>query len=188
MLPALEILNQNYDYQSLDTFSLSESRFSEVKKLVGTDEYRFTCKLWSPMFSPHHVYACHLVFKFADNNIQIDETRKSTVHYSLDGNLQNINFLNFNLLPPMNIPTIKQKNDYGLHDSRIEGLEIPDFRIYHAREGWMQQREDGWMEVILCKPLHHLEDHKLLQVTFKYKYLHGIIVEGIEFRPMQEYS
>ncbi|KAJ9536933.1 hypothetical protein OSB04_029666 [Centaurea solstitialis] len=164
MLPASEILlSQNYDYQSLDTLSLSESKFGEVKKLKGTDEYRFTCKLRSPMFSRRHAYACHLVFKFADNNIQLDETRKSTICYSLDGDPQTIDFLNFNFLPSMNIPTIKQKNDYGLHDSTTKGIDVPDFRTYHAQEGWMQQRDDGWMEIILCKPLHKLKDRKLLE-------------------------
>ncbi|KAJ9558116.1 hypothetical protein OSB04_012730 [Centaurea solstitialis] len=186
MLSASEILS--HDYQNFNTLSLPESRFSEVKQLRGADEYRFTCKLRSPMFSPHHVYACYLVFKFADNNIQLDDTRKSTVNYWLDGVFQLIKFLNFNFLPPMNIPTVEQKSDYGLHDSRIEELEMPDFRICQTKDCWMQQREDGWMEVILCKPLHNLENRKSLQVTFKYRYPHGIIVEGIEFRPMQVYG
>ncbi|PWA35159.1 protein kinase domain, Nitrogen network kinase 1, Phloem protein 2-like protein [Artemisia annua] len=54
-----------------------------------------------------------------------------------------------------------------------------------SAHNWMEHRNDGWKEVILSKSLH-LEGHKSLTMTLNSddRDFNGIIVQGIEFRPM----
>ncbi|GJZ42162.1 hypothetical protein Tco_0589048 [Tanacetum coccineum] len=59
-----------------------------------------------------------------------------------------------------------------------------DMDLEHS---FVEKRNDGWMEVRLTKPLHHLENHESLEVNLtaaSYSSRMGIIVEGMEFRPL----
>ncbi|GJY16776.1 serine-threonine/tyrosine-protein kinase catalytic domain-containing protein [Tanacetum coccineum] len=191
ILPATQILCKDNSYQRLQTLSLSESRFREVKKLGADDWYLFTCRFRPFMFSPHYIYACYLVFKFEDNHIPSNVARLIKAKYKLGDTIQGTVFAHLNLIPPIDIPTIKPKNDQGSHDSSnlpsIDGLKMPKDLMHHVLNSWIEERDDGWMEVRLSKPLHQLENHVSLEVKLwksESGSLSGIIVEGIEFRPM----
>ena len=64
---------------------------------------------------------------------------------------------------------------------------MPKHNMERLVDSMMEERGDGWMEVMLCKPLHKLQDHKSLRLTLsksKGGSFSGIIVEGVEFRPV----
>nr|XP_043622433.1 uncharacterized protein LOC122593702 [Erigeron canadensis] len=186
MLPATSTVPDNSNYKRLDTISLSTSRFGKVKKLRGAYWYSFECKLQFHMFSPQYKYACYLVFKFEDNHAEPDDPCFFKAWYNLDDIFGDTLFAHFKL-SSMNIPTIKPKNDYGLDDSTTERW-IPKPDMERLVDTQIEEREDGWMELMLCKPLEQLQDHKSLRVTLsKYKggSFSGILVEGLEFRPFK---
>nr|GEZ23234.1 protein kinase-like domain, phloem protein 2-like protein [Tanacetum cinerariifolium] len=183
-LPATSILHNDYNYKRLESMSLPESRFGEVKKLQEAVWYTFECRLQSHMFSPQCIYACYLVFKFEDDHIQPDDTCCFKAWYNLDDVLGDTFFAHLNL-SSINIPTIKPKNDYRSHDLS----NIPKHNIERLVDSMMEERGDGWMEVMLCKPLHELQDHKSLRLTLsksKGGSFSGIIVEGVVFRPKNQ--
>ncbi|GKE57300.1 hypothetical protein Tco_1496485, partial [Tanacetum coccineum] len=66
ILPAAHIISPN---RNLETRYLSQSRFKEVVRLEIQYDYCFSCRLGSFMFSPHHTYACYLVFRYKDNQV-----------------------------------------------------------------------------------------------------------------------
>nr|XP_043637033.1 uncharacterized protein LOC122608017 isoform X2 [Erigeron canadensis] len=221
ILPPTHILCNDTSYESLETLSLSESRFKEVKELGTDDWYLFTCRLRPFMFSPNYIYACYLVFKFGDNHdlsnnalaprkrssfrstwkARIRPSKPQTrsreffkVKYKLGDMIKGTVFAHMNSIPPINIPTLMPKNDHGSHDlstaSRIEGSVMPKGHM-DIQNSWMEERNDGWMEVRLSKSLHQLENHVSLEVKLwkpEGGSFSGIIVEGIEFRPMQDVS
>lgn len=187
MLPAIEILRSD---DRSDRLSLSESRFKEVIQLqYGT--YAFVCKLESNMFSSGNSYTCYLVFKFADTHERVDDRGFFRVSYNLDMEPGSYKIAHLNRPEPINIPIIKPNNYNTSHESsyipRTKFPRMPknctDDSVHH----WMDHRNDGWMEVILCKPLHKLEHHRLLDIflTSIGSSLDGVIVQGIEFRPVQ---
>lgn len=139
------------------------------------------------MFQPECTSAPYLVFKLQDNLTQTDETLWLTAILTLDG-ISQVPMFAWVGLPSMNVPTIKPLNDHGTHDSStvpgVERLVMP--KAYTEHQKRIEQRNDGWMEVMLCEPLHQLEDHKLLEVKlYKHRFvsLNEMIIEGIEFRP-----
>lgn len=158
-------------------------------RLWFTLEYR----LWSPIFSPQYTYACYLVFKF-DFSYKFDysythphDTRLFKAKCRLDG-VDHAKMDAYMSLFPVNIPTIKPKNDHGSHDTsnipRNEGLRMLKAHIESLDSSRIKQRKDGWMEVRLCKPLHHLENLKSLKITLsKSEVFSEMVIEGIEFRP-----
>lgn len=140
--------------------------------------------LQSVMFSPQYTYACYLLFKFRDNHSVPHNTRLFRTECKLGI------MISYWSTYPMNIPTIKPKNDYGLHDSsnimKAEGLAMKKDRTEHLGYTRIEERKDGWMEVMLFKPTNQLLDLSHLQIDLwesKYGILRGLIIEGIEFRP-----
>ncbi|KAJ9559453.1 hypothetical protein OSB04_014067 [Centaurea solstitialis] len=167
MLPAREIIAKNYDYKNLDWISLPESRFGEVARIRDEASVLFTCEARSAMFSPCSFYSSYLVFKFLND----DESGDGYVleaDYRLDGKHESI-------------PIIKPKEDDQLEN--IEGLRMPNWKQREV----VERKVDGWMEVKLCKSLYELEGYNLIEMGFRSTkmLLCGIIVQGIEFRPMQ---
>ncbi|CAI9304465.1 unnamed protein product [Lactuca saligna] len=187
MLPAIEILLSD---DRSNRLSVSDSRFKEAIQLqYGT--YAFVCKLESDMFSSGNSYACYLVFKFAETHKRLDDKGFFRVSYNLDMESGSYKIAHLNQHEPINIPVIKPKNYDTSHDSsyisRTKFPRMPKNCTDDSMHHWMDHRNDGWMEVILCKPLHKLEDHRLLYVflTSMGSALDGVIVQGIQFRPMQ---
>ncbi|GJW32358.1 serine-threonine/tyrosine-protein kinase catalytic domain-containing protein, partial [Tanacetum coccineum] len=150
--------------------------FKEVKKLGTRDYYRFTCRLESFMFSPHCDYACYLVFKLKGGHILSNVEPIFNARYNLGGKCITIT------------PTLKPKEKSGSSKSVEGGLGMSKHYADSTRN-WVEKRDDGWLEARLTKPLSkpHFEFHEGLMI-FLWKIeggsLSGIIVEGVEFRPV----
>ncbi|XP_071690266.1 uncharacterized protein [Rutidosis leptorrhynchoides] len=183
MLPAKDMLEDSI----LNTHTVSGSRFCEVIKITSIPKLIFKCSLETFMFTPHYIYECYFVFKFQHNQTSPDDTRFLRSYCEIDSVYQGEMSVYMNLYP-FNIPTIKPTNDDGSH------IELSNTPLYdrvemqkHYKSSTIIERNDGWMEFMLCKPLHQLQDHKLLRVELygeTNETFNGMIVEGIEFRPL----
>ncbi|GJU19320.1 serine-threonine/tyrosine-protein kinase catalytic domain-containing protein [Tanacetum coccineum] len=154
--------------QLLETLSLPESRFEEVKKLYNKFRYDFKCRLESFMFSPdHNNYAWYLVFKLKDDHVLWNDGSIFTAEYILAG----IHYMT----TPITLKKPKEESGSSKHA--------------YVERSWVEERDDGWLEARLTKPLekHDLENRKELEVDLyesKDGSLDGIIVESVEFRPV----
>ncbi|GJW19535.1 serine-threonine/tyrosine-protein kinase catalytic domain-containing protein [Tanacetum coccineum] len=183
MLPATHVLTKDPSYKKLETLSISESRFKEALRLGTNNVYNFTCGLGSFMFSPHYSYACYLVFKFDDNHVLSDDIHLLESEYNLGETTQGTVFVHMN--PSLiNIPTIEPKKDIGMRDSS-KSIQM-EKGYMDPQNSWVRERNDGWTEFSLTEPLPQLENHESLEVKLRPKFgsLEGIVVEGIEFRPV----
>jgi hypothetical protein len=150
------------------------------------------------MFSTQYTYACYLLFKFRDNP-SVPDWSMYTLLFGTECWLDRISICTMQSywsMYPLNIPTIKPKNDYGLHDSsnilKAEGLAMKKVRTEHLGYTRIEERKDGWMEAMLFKLTNKLQVQKygsLLEIelspingVFSRK-VYGMIIEGIEFRP-----
>lgn len=171
----------------IKNLTLDINRFNEVIQLKhGT--YAFTFKLESDMFSSGMVYVCYLVFKYLGTHKSFNDNRFFRVSYNLEMEPGGFKVAHLNFPEPINIPIIKPKNYSTSHDiPKTRFSRMPKTCTDDSVHNWMETRDDGWMEVILCKSLHKLEDHKLLDVLLRYvgNALEGVIVQGNEFRPVQ---
>ncbi|KAJ9548319.1 hypothetical protein OSB04_020862 [Centaurea solstitialis] len=175
----------------VSNLTLYITRFKEVVQLGAETIYSIQCTIESNMVSPGNIYACYLVFRFAEDHIWHDDRRAATAWRISETASISILSAHLNSREPINIPTIMPKNDKGSQEmsnvSSIfddQGKEFMD----DSSHNWMEQRNDGWMEVMLCNSLHKLEDHKeiFFYLTSAESGLYGIIVEGVEFRPVQK--
>ncbi|KAI3793172.1 hypothetical protein L1987_35787 [Smallanthus sonchifolius] len=181
MLPATQILRDDIEYEHLDTLSLYESRFPEVKILGYASSYNFTCTLQLQMFSTQNMYACYLVFKF-EHNSQPHDNRLFTAEYGLGRRLLGKVLVHMNVFSKNKL-TINPTSEH--QEPGTKGLEMNHDGLEYDVESWMEERNDGWIEVMLSKPLERLEDHSTLKVRLSVLggSFGGIIVQGIEFRP-----
>nr|GFC15320.1 hypothetical protein [Tanacetum cinerariifolium] len=169
--PSTHVLSMDPSYNNLETLSLPESRFKEVKKL-GTDGfYQFICRLESFMFSSpdhHKYYAWYLVFKLEDGHVLSNDGPIFKAEYHVGS---------YGITIPI---TIKK-----LEESRSSKHYYVD-----PRSSWVEKREDGWLEARLTKPLSLKHDMEILEKLnvklrrIKDGSLNRIIVEGVEFRPV----
>ncbi|PWA47093.1 serine-threonine/tyrosine-protein kinase catalytic domain-containing protein [Artemisia annua] len=160
--------------------------FKENLRLGIDDGFKFSSRLGSFMFSPHYAYACYLVFKFEDDHVMSNNARFCKSEYYLGDNIiQGTIFVHLNLASPINIPTIDPKKDVGSRESS-KSIRMP--KCYNdPKESWVEKRNDGWMEIRLTEPFLQMENHDLLEVKLwepGFRSLEGVIVEGIEFRPV----
>ncbi|GJY39085.1 serine-threonine/tyrosine-protein kinase catalytic domain-containing protein [Tanacetum coccineum] len=159
ILPATRFLPKDGSYNKLETLSLPESRFKRVIKLGSSIYYRFTCRLETYMFSPdHYNYACYLVFKLEDGHVLSNDVSIFDAYYCLGNH-------------GISISIKRPKEESG------------------SSKSWVEKRDDGWWEARLTRPMwkNHLETLTELRVDLwkiKGRSLKGIIVEGIEFRPV----
>nr|XP_043629167.1 uncharacterized protein LOC122600506 isoform X2 [Erigeron canadensis] len=193
ILPATHILCNDTSYESLETLSLSKSRFGKVKELRSDDWYLFACRLRPFMFSRNYIYACYLVFKFGDYHVLSNNGQFFKVEYKLGDIIHGTISAHMNSTPLVNIPTIMPRNDDGSHDSsNVPSIDGSGSKGHtDLQNSWMEERNDGWLEVRLSKSLHQLENHVSLEVKLwkpEGGSFEGIIVEGIEIRPMQDIS
>ncbi|GJU48256.1 serine-threonine/tyrosine-protein kinase catalytic domain-containing protein [Tanacetum coccineum] len=179
---ATQVLSNDFDYDELETLSLAESRFKGVKKLGTATYYNFTCRLESFMFSPDHSnYAFYLVFKLEDGHILSNDEPILDAHYSLGSsyvdhqtNVQSIIIL---------------KEESGSSKSIEGGPGMSKHNYVDPTRSLVEKRDDGWLEARLTRPMfkHHLENLKELEISLsvlKPGSVDGMIVEGVEFRPV----
>ncbi|GKA34888.1 serine-threonine/tyrosine-protein kinase catalytic domain-containing protein [Tanacetum coccineum] len=168
--PSTHVLSKDPSYKNLETLSLPESRFKEVKKLGGDRLYKFTCRLESFMLSPDHYkyYACYLVFKLEDSLVLLNDGPIFEAKYNWGRN------------STIQITLKKPKDETG---SDLISIYAGSIR------SWVEKRDDGWLEARLTKPLYkpHLGYNEELVVRLV-RMVHGslnvIVVEGVEFRPV----
>ncbi|PWA47094.1 hypothetical protein CTI12_AA500540 [Artemisia annua] len=146
------------------------------------------------MFSPdHNTYACYLVFKFEDGHILSNDGPIFKANCDMGDNDFEVRvFANLSLTSVITIPTLKPREDIVSSKSIDGGLRM--FKVYTDKresksKSWVEKRNDGWMETRLTNPLliHQLENRKKLRLRLRELdggSLSGIIVEGIEFRPV----
>nr|GFB14334.1 serine/threonine-protein kinase, active site protein [Tanacetum cinerariifolium] len=160
MLPAEAILHK---FSNVKLFALEDSvdsSFMKVVKLLSRHVFRIKCKIESVLLSSETNYACYLVFKLSDECGGLHHPVK--VRDQLPGKNKEIEVIYFRSPSPIN-----------LHDT---------FRI-------PEKGKDGWMEVNVWefKTDKELKDSHVpmdLILTSYQRTMRGLILNGIEFRPM----
>ncbi|GJR15006.1 serine-threonine/tyrosine-protein kinase catalytic domain-containing protein [Tanacetum coccineum] len=177
--PSTHVLFMDSGYKRLETLSLPESRFKKVKKLRDDYFYEFTCRLESFMFSPgNYNYARYLLFKLEDGHVLSNDGPILKAVYKMGGN---------DITIPITIK--KPKEESGSSKSIDGGTGMSKHNYADPERSWVEKRDDGWLEASFTKPLskQYLETLTELKVDL-WKLirgsLNGIIVEGVEFRPV----
>ncbi|GKC85270.1 serine-threonine/tyrosine-protein kinase catalytic domain-containing protein, partial [Tanacetum coccineum] len=152
--------------------------FKEVKGLGSEWDYFFTCRVESFMFSPdQYNYACYLVFKFKDDHVLSNDGPIFEAKYYFDGEY-------------FSTKTLKKPKDETGSSKNINGGPGMSKPYYmDPSRSWVEKRDDGWLEARLTEPLfkRELENEKKISVKvckIQGGSLNGIIVEGVEFRPV----
>ncbi|XP_076910958.1 F-box protein At2g02240-like [Bidens hawaiensis] len=154
-----------YNTSNLDLFvpkQTPKSRFEEVLELLPQQIFRISCTIKGQMLSRDANYVCYLVFKLSENCNEMHG--------------------------PVEVRDLLQKN------------KVPEFVYFRTPSPWNmhnitqipKQRRDRWMEVKVGKFKTNRElENDCVSVNLKFvSYegtLSGLIVCGLEFRPMQQY-
>ncbi|GKB26365.1 F-box protein-like protein, partial [Tanacetum coccineum] len=158
MLPAKAAL---YDSSNVKLFALRDSvhsRFHKEVELLSPPQFRIQCKIESRLLSSDTKYKCYLVFKISE--------KCRGLHYPV-----RVRDQRHRKNKVVGILYLRSPSQYNLHDT---------FRV-------PEQREDGWMEVNVWE---FNTDSELKDVPMDLKILsyggtmRGLILYGIEFRPM----
>lgn len=158
-------------------------------QLQDAPEYHFTFRLETEMLSSTKMYGCYLVFKFINGYTIPDDKCLFQASYQLNGkDERRTEYVHLKLLESINIPIIKPRKNYIYRDSRnipkVKGC-VPKWCFTNA-QNWMEQRNDGWMEVMLIQWCHfYNEDILNVKLSSVRGTFHGIIIQGIEFRPTE---
>ncbi|KAI3512294.1 hypothetical protein L1887_19609 [Cichorium endivia] len=160
MLSAKATLNNYRNVKLFKTTPSTLSRFPEMIELLPQEVFCISCKIKSQMLSPDTEYACYLVFKL------------SKKYHGLHGpvKVQDLHHLSDE---EVGIVYFRSPSPWNLHDTN----QAP------------KQRADGWMEVKIWKLNlnHELKDdhfHVNLRLISYEGVMAGLIVSGVEFRPM----
>nr|GEW30419.1 serine-threonine/tyrosine-protein kinase catalytic domain-containing protein [Tanacetum cinerariifolium] len=175
-LPATRVLCEDSSYNKLETLSLPESRFKELRKLGSDWFYKLTCRLESYMFSPgNYNYACYLVFKLEDSHILSNDGPIFKAMYHLGGNDITI------------LTTLKTPKEESGSSKSIEGGPGMSKHYVDSETSWVEKRDDGWLEARFTKPMfeHHLKNLKELKIYLT-EFKREIILEAVEFRPVDD--
>ncbi|GKE09260.1 serine-threonine/tyrosine-protein kinase catalytic domain-containing protein [Tanacetum coccineum] len=190
ILPAAHIISPN---RNLETRYLSQSRFKEVVRLEIQYDYCFSCRLGSFMFSPHHTYACYLVFRYKDNQVPSNDASFYTAKCNSRDNImiQGQWFM-------MDLMAERSANHNYVEESRSSksidgGPGMSKHNYVDRKRSWVEKRDDGWLEARLTKPLlkhdleYHLDNRTELEMylsEIKDACFNGMIVEGVLFKPV----
>ncbi|GJV68526.1 kinase-like domain, phloem protein 2-like protein [Tanacetum coccineum] len=158
MLPVKAVL---CDSSNVKLFALRDSvhsRFHKEVELLSPPQFRIQCKIESRLLSSDTKYKCYLVFKISE--------KCRGLHYPV-----RVRDQRHRKNKVVGILYLRSPSQYNLHDT---------FRV-------PEQREDGWMEVNVWE---FNTDSELKDVPMDLKILsyggtmRGLILYGIEFRPM----
>ncbi|GKD80468.1 serine-threonine/tyrosine-protein kinase catalytic domain-containing protein [Tanacetum coccineum] len=144
------------------------------------------------MLSPDCSYACYLVFKLEDDHVLSKDRPIFRTYYKLGVNEYRITVTaNLDLSSVITIPTLKPKKETGSSKSiqKDVGISKCYIPLDYLTKSWVEKRNDGWLEARLTRPLfkHHLEkleEHEIRLDKIEGGSLNGIIVEGVEIRPV----
>ncbi|KAK6911610.1 Phloem protein 2-like [Dillenia turbinata] len=156
--------------------SIPESRFPKVAELRTMYWLEITGKLSTRTLSPNTNYRVYMIVKISNRAYGLD-TMPSEVSVRVGNRVTNGTVY----LHCGDISKQKMNCSFGLngiHDSTSE---------VRGNEKSMIQREDGWMEIELGE-FFRGEDNEEVKMSLKevkgYHLKGGLIVEGIEVRPM----
>ncbi|GJR80796.1 kinase-like domain, phloem protein 2-like protein [Tanacetum coccineum] len=147
-------------YSSRSTFKkYPNCRFRKVGELLPQQVFHISCTIENQMLSPDTEYACYIVFKISKNC--------QGLHYPVK---------------------VRDLLHHG-NESEFVYFIIPNLLNINDITGVPKQREDGWMEIQLCKfsSAHELENdsHSTnMRFTSQEGTMSGLIVYGLEFRSL----
>ncbi|KAL9272077.1 putative F-box protein PP2-B2 [Drosera capensis] len=161
--------------------SLPESRFSEVAELISVCWFEIGLKMHtSLLLSAGTNYAVYLVFKMTEESYGF-RTAEATVG-TAGGKRNTIEVL----LEPNHGPLERLRLVHRRGRLGRFGL-VPSRPAEGGDEKWPKQRSDGWLEQKLGEFSSNEEDDGEVKVSLletKANWKGGLIVEGIEFRPV----
>lgn len=134
-------------------------RFAELVEILSYHELRIKCNIETQMLSSDTAYACFLVFKLSENCRGLKCPVKAR-----------------DLLP------------YKKERTKIISLTSPSTVNLDKIKWIAEQREDGWMEVIVWETVFENFNDETIPMDLKLicfeGTMAGLIVCGIEFRPI----
>ncbi|KAF5774699.1 putative protein kinase RLK-Pelle-CrRLK1L-1 family [Helianthus annuus] len=149
---------------------LPESRFGKAIQL-GDNSYIFIeTNVQSQLVSSETTYACYLVYKLPEDQSRFEGPMKVSDQQCDSGDK-----ISYSYLTSTQTPVIRPKAGQNTHNP----LNWPKFK------GLPRQRKDGWIEVKIWEFLAGTTVNMNLALCLSnYKKLSGLIIEGIEFRPI----
>ncbi|KAL8246202.1 hypothetical protein R6Q59_007418 [Mikania micrantha] len=168
MLPARTTLQND----KLRWLSIPATRFGEAA-VLNDEGFVIVSEIKSQLLSPQTRYACYLVYKLPENHF-VSEVPITVMDKTLSSFVWDLtDFWFIHLLSPQT-PVIRGKHDTN-NRKRNRGLNM---------KGLPQARKDGWMEVKIWEfqtGFVTLTHFMRLELNMSLK---GLIVQGIEFKPL----
>ncbi|GJS89140.1 phloem protein 2-like protein [Tanacetum coccineum] len=160
MLPPKAVINKSSDAKYFKCQSSATSRFEEVVELQRCQAFSIKCDIETQMLSQETAYACYLVFQLPDNCM--------------------------GLKFPVKKRDLLIKNN---KESTIIYLKAPGPVDLYRDKRVPENREDGWMEVIVWEFVYNNETKENyipmeLKLACLGGTLSGLTVCGVEFRPL----
>ncbi|KAI3506190.1 hypothetical protein L1887_28546 [Cichorium endivia] len=160
MLPAKAIIYNSSNIKLCKPPTESRCRFSEVVEILSHQDFRVKCDIETKMLSSDATNACYLVYKFSKSCRGLKCPVKA--RDLLTHRKERTKIISFTYPSTVNLDKIKW---------------IPE------------QREDGWMEVIVWETIFDNTNNDEyipmdLKLTCFEGNMSGLIVYGIEFRPI----
>ncbi|KAJ9556483.1 hypothetical protein OSB04_011097 [Centaurea solstitialis] len=161
MLPAKKVIYNPSNVTLYNIKPQAQSRFAECVHILYHHEFRIKCNIETQMLSLDTTYACYLVFKLSEKCRGLRCPVKAR-----------------DLLP------------YKKERTKIISFTSPTTVNLNKIKWIPEQREDGWMEVKVWETrLDDRHDGESIPVDLKLLSfegtMFGLILYGIEFRPMQ---
>ncbi|MFS7928098.1 putative protein kinase RLK-Pelle-CrRLK1L-1 family [Helianthus anomalus] len=148
---------------------LPESRFGEAIHLGDNSYIYVTTNVQSQLVSFETTYACYLVYKLPEDQSGF----KAPVEVE-DNKCDSVDKICYIYLTSPQTPVIKPKAGQNTHNP----LSRPKIK------GLPQQRNDGWIEVQIWELRAATTINMELRLKLCDKKFSGLIIEGIEFRPI----
>ncbi|GJT14470.1 kinase-like domain, phloem protein 2-like protein [Tanacetum coccineum] len=171
------IQNRYKSFQSSPESRFNKTRFGEVAVITSHYSFLIEKKIKSDVLSPETTYASYLIYKLLQYQPQFNGLLEITNY-----NDHNLEYPYIFLVSP-ETPFIGQKLDQNTHNPPLNRPKVHNVP---------RQRKNGWMEVKVWQfqtPCSTQTVHMDLWLRNpKLEYIHGIIIEGIELRPIVAHS
>ncbi|KAL3507371.1 hypothetical protein ACH5RR_032753 [Cinchona calisaya] len=154
--------------------SIRESRFSEVVELIDVCWLKIRGQMQTQMLSQKTCYAVYLVFKTRERWYGLETVAKASIGFVGGSGGTSFVFYQKNNSVYLNPPT--DSHNHQSVEQQIDG------RVPH-------QRNDGWLEIFLGEFYNDEGDGDIefhLWETEVLNWKRGLIIEGIELRPMDD--
>lgn len=160
MLPAKAVIYNPSNVKFYNIKPQAQSRFAEFVEILSHHEFRIKCDIEKQMLSSDTTYACFLVFKLSEKcrGLKCPVKARDLLPYK---KVERTKIISFTSPSTVNLDKIK----------------------------WIPKlREDGWMEVIVWETISDMHNGESIPMDLKLisfeGTMFGLIVCGIEFRPM----